>query len=229
MVYIPFSSLAYIFAGTACLAYSFHYHKIWKKTGNIYSKMFWELGLWIAFAEYLYGFPLLIYPEPHYIKSILWFLASFAVFTGIARGPLQIALISWGYENAAKIARFIVPLGIGFLSLINFLYYRPSSYTDNYGIIHWDINHPFDLLWFTAGILVTFIPAIFLFLSKAESKKAIVKKALFSITFLFGGLGGLGTVIFKDQLLLAVSFMIFFLGYVALAAMVVMDITMKEA
>lgn len=228
MGYFPISSTIYIFSSATCLIYSFHYWKIWKKTGNEYSRMFWQLGLWVALGEILYGVPALIYPAALETQAFLWFVGSFAIFTGIAWGPLQVSLISWKYFGLAAFAKFAIPASIIILSAINLINKFPSIYMDKYGLIHWNISYPYNLIWFIAGIAETFVPAIFLFMSRTESQKAIVKKTLFSITFLLGGLGGWGTAIFKDTVYLAISFTLFFLGFFALAIMAILDISMKD-
>ncbi|MDP2668800.1 MAG: hypothetical protein Q8P07_03145 [bacterium] len=143
-------------------------------------------------------------------------------------GPLQIALISWGYKTTAIFAKIAVPAVIGLLIILNIVMQSPHSYIDNYGIIHWDINYPFNILWFMSGILITLMPLIFLFTAKPKNQKASAKKTLFTITFLLGGLGGWSTVIFQSPILLAAAFSIFFLGFLSLAIMTILDITMKD-
>ncbi len=222
----PFSSFVYIFSGTTCLVYSFHYLRAWKKTRNEYSKMFWKFGLWTTFAFYLFGIPSLFYPEDEYFKLILYLISSSAIFIGIT-GPLQVALIAWDKKSLAGAAKLFVPLFAILLSVVNSNYYSPM-FTDKYGLIHWNITYPFNLIWFAAGLSITALPAWFLLMANTPSQKAIVKKTLFSITFLLGGLGGWSTVFDLGTIVLAISWFAMFLGFLALAAMIFIEIFMQE-
>lgn len=189
--------------------------------------MFFELGCLVGSGLYLYGIPNIIYPSPHNIKGVAWLIGSIAIFIGLNQS-LQVTLIAWHRTGAANFAKFFVPLFVILLAIFT----APNisaPYADSYGIIHWNISYPYNIYWFLSGIFITVMPAIFLFSAKPEGQKAVVKKTLFAVAFVLGGLGGWGNIIVKSANLLIVSYVLMFLGFFAISAMIFIDIFTNEA
>lgn len=229
MSIFPISSFIYIFNGTMAIIYAFRYLRIYRKTANKYSKDFFYLGIWAGIGEYLYGAPPLFYGYfimPQFIKGIIWLTSSFFLFLGINEA-IYVAMIAWNKEKIGKSMKYYGPFAVGLFVLLNVIN-MPNPQIDSYGLLHWNVPYPFNIIWFVGGLLITIIPALFLYSSKTESKKAMIKKMFFSITFFLGGLGGWGTVIVNDPFLLSLSFAIFFLGFLSLGIIILIDIFMKE-
>ncbi len=188
--------------------------------------MFWFLGIWVGAGLYLNGVPHLFYPSASDIKGYFWLLGSIALFIGFYN-PIHVALMAWGKPNLSTLANTVIPVIILCLTLFT-ITNIPTPFTDSYGIIHWNLSYPLNAFWFAAGVLFTMIPAIFLFRAKSKSRKSNIKKTLFSIAFVLGGLGGWGNIMTRDTTLLAISFTIMFFGFLTLAAMSAIDIFMKE-
>ncbi|OGF70449.1 hypothetical protein A3C73_02600 [Candidatus Giovannonibacteria bacterium RIFCSPHIGHO2_02_FULL_44_11] len=226
MAYFAFSSATYIFSGIIVSMYALHYLRLFRKNGNEYSKMFFQLGCWVSFGFFLYGIPSLIYPEAHQWKGLLWFLASFCIVIGTIK-PTQVALIAW--ENKFdKLAGLAIPSVAALIFLTHIFTIIPSPYTDNYGLIHWGIIYPFNFIIFMTGILITAIPAVFLFTAEVTGKKAAIKKTIFSITFLLGGLGGWGNILTNNAALLILSWSAMFFGFLLLGTMLIIEVVIKE-
>lgn len=206
--------------------YALHYLRLFKKNSNEYSKMFFQLGCWVSFGFFLYGVPSLVYPEAHILKGFLWFLASFCIVMGTVK-PTQVALIAWGKNLSGAVGLF-VPVIAGVMFISHIIINIPAPFTDSAGLIHWNIIYPFNIIIFMAGILITIIPAVFLLTAEVSGQKAAIKKTLFGITFLLGGLGGWSNILTDNATLLIFSWSAMLCAFLILGAMLIIEMAIKE-
>jgi hypothetical protein len=224
----PYSSFVYSFAAITSFLYGVKSWLTYKQTGNLYSKMFSRLGLVVSIAFILWGLPLLFYPKNHRLAGMAYVLATIPYFIALNE-PVKVALNAWEKYTLQKIAAFGVPIYAIIFSLLH-LQNLPKAYVDDFGIINWDVPFPFNLITVISGIIVAIIPAWFLFFAKTTSRKAAIKKNLFSLTFSFASIAGWFLIILSGHpIVLIILFTFFLIGFISLALLMLIDVFMKES
>ncbi len=226
MGYIPVSSALYIFNAIACIWFGFRALKSYKKTGNEYSLMFVHVGFGAGLGFLWDGVPVLITTK----SSVL----GFSVVVGIVFtvwGLIQssrVALRAWGAMRAERVIFYLMP-ALTIVYVTTQTMYLPMPAILQYGVIDWNIFFPFNLFFSLLITPLAVITGIFLFISKTESQKAIVKKTLFSMTFMIGGLaGGIGVIWAHGFMPLLLSYITMAFGFLMLYIMIFVDFLMGE-
>ncbi|QQG42489.1 MAG: hypothetical protein HYW15_03210 [Candidatus Giovannonibacteria bacterium] len=204
--------------------------RAYQQTKNDYSLMFFRVGLGVAIAEYFYGIPLLFLPINSYLNGLSYLLAIFPLFVGL-NYALRFILKAWDYHNTEKVVAVLIP----FVVLIFFLFHLHAVPMPLYFLlglfrfVDWRVLYPYDLIWAALLFLTTVLPGIYFLAVKVETKKAFLKKILFGIVFVLGGLGGIVIVVFSGYpILLVWAFIIQFIGFSALGSIFLVDIFLKE-
>jgi hypothetical protein len=175
---------------------------------------------------FFYGIPTLLSLDQRVI-GFFWILASIPLFFGL-NFVNRLAFEVWGYDKFKNFLTAAVPAAALIYFVSHLLLAPPMPYTDELGLIHWDISYPFDLIFFIICLALTMIPAIFFLTTRAKDKKTQIKKILFAIPFLFGGLGGAMNVIYDtatQQLYWAFIFL--FIGFIFLGLIALVDVFAK--
>lgn len=223
----PLSALIYTFNATIALWYGLRNLRAYKITKNEYSLMFFRVGIGVGIAEYIYGIPALVMPGNSNLNGFLYMLAFFPLFLGLNEA-LRFALRGWGYDLWEGAMSVSMPLFVAIFFWFH-LSAIPRTAVDAFGLIHWGVLYPYDVLFTVFLAAVTIIPGIFFLTAKVHDRKAVFKKILFGIAFVFGGTGGFGVVLLDETFLpLLFSFIMQFLGFAVLGSIFLVDIFMKD-
>ena len=210
----------------ATFSYGLWFRSAYKKTGNEYTKMFFRLGMIESLSLGFYGIPIFINAETVRANGVFYILGTLAFFVAIYN-PFLVTLTSWNKIALTKFFKIAMPLFILILGAVHTVHI-PAPSVDVYGIIHWNVSYPFNIVVAALGMSAALVSGYFLFTMPAKNAKTAVKKTLFSITFLLGGIGGWSMILTTNTILLAASFGIMFLGFTALWAMFFVELIMKE-
>ncbi len=227
MLAFPITALFYIFEGTVALLYGIKSYYTFKETRNEFHRLFFHLGIGVALAFYFYGFPNLLYPTRYNLSGVFYILSFIPLFWGLGEA-LKVTLLAWNYEDLERFTSFLIPL-FTVLFVIWHFSAIPAASIDEFGLIHWGVKAPYDIVQVLFGLLITLLPGLFLLLTDAPSKKAFYKKILFGLTFVLGGIGGYGVTLLDETFLpLLAAYLVEFIGFVFLSILFLIDIFMKE-
>ncbi len=201
--------------------------KTYKVLKNAYSKMFAELGIGIALAMYFYGVTPLLFPDNRAYLGLAYLIALIPLVLGLNQSS-RASLKALGFDSLEASMKYIVPSVLIIFFVLHFQHPPLPAIYEN-GIISWGVPFPFQYVFAVLVTPLALLTGIFLFTAKTISRKAFVKKTLFSITFFLGGLGGgLGVVLFTSYTMLLIFYIAMFIGFAFLGTMILVDIFMKE-
>lgn len=226
MVYFPLSIIVYLFVASTCLAEGLRSLKTYFRTNNQYSKLLSQVALGVAATQYIYAFSNILFPDSPDALGMFYIIALFPIFFGLKQG-LQIALTEWQWMKTIRFINIFLPLALLIFTVLHFQHI-PQPVTDSAGLIHWRVPFPFSVIIFVSGALLTLPTALFLSMTPAKSKKSKIKKHLFSVTFLLGGIFGWSLVFLDNPALLLTSYLLMAMGFVFMVVMILVDILMKE-
>lgn len=222
---IPVSALIYLFFGTAALVDGILNARAYQKTGNELAGMFSRVGIGVGITMYLYALPNIFIPAQSSVVGLFYLAALFPLFIGM-NNALAISLRAWRMPKLERVIRITVPITTAGYFLIH-LTHIPQTFTDMYGLIHWNVAFPFNILFALFLIALGIIPAFFFASIHVVERKARLKKWFMGTAFAAGSTGGMGVVLLSNTVLIGISFFLLFIGGAGVAATIFATVAVK--
>ena len=211
---ITFSGFAYMFSTFVCWFYAYKFRRSYLQRGRVELKSSSIGSFLLGLSLFLYGIPCFITPDNQFLFKLSYIVGHAILFIGfslIIKTAAHFFIDSGFLKNLPLIVLFI-----GFvLTCINIFYSNQANpWMDEYGLAHWGqyIVPRLAFLISTLGISAA-IGITFLIKKLPEEINLKLKSIFLTIAFLVAGCGGAMICFFNDSIMLLVSYLFLFVGF----------------